>query len=111
MPEEQNPRLYAGALIDAPPEVRPNEDRYAELDVMTNFSFLQGASHPDELVYTAAWHGYHALAICDINTLAGVVRAHQAARDIAGFRLIVGARLVFRDGSPDLLVWPSDREA
>ena len=47
----------------------------------------------------------------DINTLAGVVRAYEAARKIKNFRLIVGARLVFTDGSPDLLVWPIDRDA
>jgi len=49
---------------------------YAELTVTSNFTFLTGASHPDELVVRAAEYGYRAVAITDINTLAGVVRAH-----------------------------------
>ena len=111
MPDNENAKLYAGSTIEPPAALVPCDDAYAELDVTTNFSFLHGASHPDELVYTAAMLGYRALAITDINTLAGVVRAYEAARKIDGFKLIVGARLVFRDGSPDLLVWPTDREA
>ena len=51
--------------------------RYAELHCRTNFSFLEGASHPDELVHRAAELGYHALAITDRNSLAGVVRARR----------------------------------
>jgi len=111
MPEIENPKLYAGTAIKRPTEVVPSEHAYAELDVTTNFSFLHGASHPDELVYTAALLGYCAMAVTDINTLAGVVRAYEAAKTIKGFQLIVGARLMFTDGSPDLLVWPSDRDA
>ena len=111
MPEIENPKLYAGAKFDPPTEVAPCEHPYAELDVTTNFSFLHGASHPDELVYTAALLGYRAMAVTDINTLAGVVRAYEAARKIKNFQLLVGARLVFADGSPDLLVWPGDRDA
>ncbi len=111
MPENENKKLYTGARIDPPTAVAACEEAYAELDVTTNFSFLHGASHPDELVYTAALHGYRALAITDINTLAGVVRAHEAARKIEGFKLIVGSRLVFADGAPDLLVWPTDQPA
>ncbi len=111
MPENDNDKLYTGSAIEPPAEVASCEHRYAELDVTTNFSFLHGASHPDELVYTAALHGYHAMAVTDINTLAGVVRAYEAARKVRGFKLLVGARLVFCDGTPDLLVWPSDREA
>ena len=111
MPEAENPKLYTGTKIEPPTEVVPSEHRYVELDVTTNFSFLHGASHPDELVYTAALLGYHALAVTDINTLAGVVRAYEAAKKIKGFQLIIGARLVFTDASPDLLVWPSDRDA
>ena len=111
MPETENIKLYAGAKFDPPTEVAACEHPYAELDVTTNFSFLHGASHPDELVYTAALLGYRAMAVTDINTLAGVVRAFEAARKVKGFQLIVGARLVFTDGSPDLLVWPTDRDA
>ena len=83
---------------------------YAELAVMSNFTFLKGVSHPDELVFQAAKLGLDAVAITDANTLAGVVRAHTAAKEI-GFRFIVGARLKFADQTPDMLCWPSDRAA
>ena len=63
---------------------------YAELQVTRNFSFLRGASHPEELVAVAADLGLAAMALSDRNTLAGVVRAHIAARR-AGLRFIVGA--------------------
>jgi len=82
---------------------------YAELQVMTNFSFLEGASHAEELVHQAAALGLAAIAITDRNTLAGVVRAHVAARD-AGLRVITGARLDFRDG-PSALCLPMNRAA
>src|ERR1700726_2348638 len=62
---------------------------YAELQVTSNFSFLRGASHPDELVVTAAALGHHAIAITDRNSLAGIVRAHHAAKTI-GIRLAIG---------------------
>src|SRR5258707_7551376 len=80
---------------------------YAELDVSTNFSFLRGASHPDELVYRAAELGHTAIAVTDLNSVAGVVRAHQAAKTV-GIKLCVGARLRFTD-APDVLVWAMDR--
>jgi error-prone DNA polymerase len=83
---------------------------YAELQVSTNFSFLRGASHPDELVVTAAALGLRAIAVTDRNTLAGVVRAHDAAKK-AGLRLVVGTRLDFSDGSPSVLCYPTDRAA
>ena len=79
-----------------------------KLDVTTNFSFLRGASHPDELVYRAAELGTVAIAITDINSVAGVVRAHQAAKE-SGIQLCVGARLRFTD-APDVLVWAENRE-
>ncbi len=82
---------------------------YAELDVLSNFSFLQGASHPDEFVLQAAALGLKAVGIADVNSLAGVVRAHIAAKE-AGMRLIVGSRLRFQDGE-DLLAFPMDRTA
>ncbi len=82
---------------------------YAELQVTSNFSFLRGASHPEELVERAAELGYGALAVTDRNSLAGIVRAHAAARK-AGLRLVVGARLDLEDG-PSLLAYPSDRAA
>ncbi len=83
---------------------------YIELQVTTNFSFLRGASHPDELVLTAAALGHPAIAVTDRNSLAGVVRAHDAAKQL-GIRLVVGARLDFSDGKPSVLCWPSDRAA
>ena len=111
MPENENEKPYLGSSMKAPEAVSPCEVDYAELDVTTNFSFLRGASHPDELVYTAANLGYEAMAITDRNTVAGVVRAFEAAKKVQGFNLIVGARLAFIDGTPDLLVWPSDVDA
>jgi error-prone DNA polymerase len=83
---------------------------YAELQVTTNFSFLEGASHPHELIVRAAELGLSAIAVTDRNSLAGVVRAHLAARE-AGVKLIVGCRLTFTEGSPDLLCYPQDRAA
>ncbi|WP_282606994.1 error-prone DNA polymerase [Pelagibius sp. Alg239-R121] len=82
---------------------------YAELDVLSNFTFLQGASHPAEFVLKAAALGLQAIGIADVNSLAGVVRAHVAAKE-AGLRLVVGARLRFQD-SADLLAFPMDRAA
>src|SRR3954464_2543484 len=80
---------------------------YAELWCKTNFSFLEGASHADELASRAAELGCHALAITDRNSLAGVVRAHVAAK-AAGLKLLVGAELTPEDASP-VLVWAADR--
>ena len=82
---------------------------YAELQVTSNFSFLRGGSHGDELAITAAALGLSAMAITDRNSLAGVVRAHTGAKS-AGIRLIVGARLDLQDGS-SLLCFPTDRAA
>jgi error-prone DNA polymerase len=70
---------------------------YAELHCLSNFSFLRGASHPDELVAQAAQQGYAALALSDECSLAGVVRAHQAAQQ-AGLKLIVGSEMSTVDG-------------
>src|SRR5205085_10474841 len=70
---------------------------YAELQVASNFSFLRGASHPDELVVTAAALGHAAIAITDRNSLAGIVRAHHAAKTI-GIRLVIGCRPELRAG-------------
>jgi error-prone DNA polymerase len=111
MPDAPDEKLYNGPAAEPPAEVAPCDHPYAELDVTTNFSFLRGASHPDELVFTAASLGYRAMAVTDVNSLAGVVRAYEATRKVKGFRLIVGARLVFADGTPDLLAWPADLAA
>jgi error-prone DNA polymerase len=91
------------------------EPRFAELAAMTNFSFLRGASHPEEMVARAAELRLAGIGIADRNSLAGVVRAHTFARDnveaMAGARVVPGARLVFIDGCPDVLVYPKDRAA
>jgi error-prone DNA polymerase len=81
--------------------------RYAELHCKTNFSFLEGASHADELVRRSGELGYRALAVTDRNSLAGVVRAHIAAKEV-GLQLIVGAEVTPADGPP-LVLWPTDR--
>src|ERR1700759_809893 len=86
---------------------------YAELAITTNFSFLRGASHPQELAVAASLLGLKAIGIADRNTLAGVVRAYDALEQIEGSKpkLLVGARLVFTDGTPDILAYPKDRAA
>ena len=83
---------------------------YAELAVTTNFSFLRGASKAEELVLRAKELGLVGLGIADRNSVAGVVRAHAMAK-VIGFKIAVGARLVFSDGSPDILAYPEDRAA
>ena len=70
---------------------------YAELHCVTNYSFLRGASDPEELVHRAAELGYHALAITDECSVAGVVRAHGAAKE-AGIKLLVGSEFTLEDG-------------
>ncbi|WP_460448477.1 error-prone DNA polymerase [Alsobacter sp. SYSU BS001988] len=99
-----------------PPAPRRGEGPpYAELAVTTNFSFLRGASHPEELVAEAWRLGLAGIGVADRNSLAGVVRAHVALKETgaaeAGMRLAVGARLVFADGAPDVLAYPADRAA
>src|SRR5436190_18766957 len=86
---------------------------YAEIAVTTNYSFLRGASHPGELVQRAADLRHAAIGIADRNTLAGIVRAYAAVQVIKENRpkLLVGARLVFVDGTPDILAYPTDRAA
>jgi len=79
---------------------------YTELQVTSNFSFLRGGSHPDELVEAAAKQGYTAIAITDRNSMAGVVRAHMAAK-LVGIRFIPACRLDLLDG-PSLLAYPTD---
>ena len=83
--------------------------RYAELQTTSNFSFLRGGSHAEELVETAASLGQAAVAVTDRNSLAGIVRAHMAAKK-AGIRFIVGCRLDLSDGV-SLLCYPTDRAA
>jgi len=108
MPEPANAlfRDMPEVPVRVPPSAR---FPYAELEVTTNFSFLRGASHPDELVFRAAELGYSAIGVTDFNTVCGMVRAHEAAQK-SGIQLCVGARLILEDG-PDVLVWPTDRAA
>jgi error-prone DNA polymerase len=87
---------------------------YAELAVTTNFSFLRGASHPQQFVRQAQALGHAAIGIADRNTLAGVVRAYGEWKTLPEDdrpQLLIGARLVFRDGTPDILAYPRDRKA
>ena len=83
--------------------------RYSELQVTTHFSFLRGASSAEELFATAAAMGVEALGVVDSNSLAGIVRAWEAAKT-TGVRLVVGCRLDLSDGM-SLLVYPTDRPA
>src|SRR5438132_1471479 len=82
---------------------------FTELQVTSNFSFLRGASHPDELVEQAATLGYKHIAITDRNSFAGIVRAHAAARQL-NIRLIIGCRLDLLDGI-SLLAYPINMPA
>ena len=88
---------------------QPSGLPYVELAAGTNFSFLRGASHGEEMVFEAARLGLCGLAITDRNSLAGVVRAHMAAKE-AGLPFAPGCRLVFTDATPDSLVWPVNRQ-
>jgi error-prone DNA polymerase len=95
--------------------VKPrNPATYAEIGVTTNFSFLRGASHPQDYVHQAGGHGLAAIGIADHNTLAGVVRAYSELNNPdlkVKPKLLIGSRLVFTDGTPDVLIYPRDREA
>ncbi|WP_054774762.1 PHP domain-containing protein [Methylogaea oryzae] len=81
---------------------------YAELHCLSNFTFLRGASHPEELTERADKLGYSALAITDECSLAGVVRAHAAAKPL-GIKLIVGSEIQLADG-PKLVLLAQNRE-
>jgi len=81
---------------------------YAELQVTSNFTFMRGGSHPEELVECAAGLGYNKIAITDCNSVAGVVRAHKAAKDCEKkIGIIPACRLELVDGPP-LLAYPTD---
>src|SRR6476660_5043367 len=87
---------------------------YAEIGITTNFSFLRGGSHPQDYVNEASELRLPVIGIADHNTLAGVVRAYvELENPRVEFRpkLLIGSRLVFRDGTPDILVYPHDRAA
>src|SRR5260221_2160916 len=81
---------------------------YAELHCLSNFTFLRGASHPEELVKRAAGLGYSALAVTDECSLAGAVRAHVAARDF-GLPLVIGSEIRLRQGAERPIPAPHPR--
>ncbi|MBS7703862.1 error-prone DNA polymerase [Chelatococcus asaccharovorans] len=95
---------------------------YGDPVAATHFSFLRGTSHPAEMVRRAAELGQNGIGIADRNTVAGVVRAYVPVRDAARaytkenagaalpFKLLVGARLAFTDGTPDIVAYPADRD-
>jgi error-prone DNA polymerase len=85
---------------------------YAELQVTSNFSFLRGASHPQELVAAAHEYGHYAIALTDRNTLSGIVLAHSTLKRITGrhTRFIVGCRLDLSNGE-SILCYPTTRKA
>jgi error-prone DNA polymerase len=90
---------------------------FAEIAVTTNYSFLRGASRPQEFAVAATRHGLATIGIADHNTLAGVVRLYDGLQEVKRQakietpRLLVGSRLVFVDGTPDILAYPTDRTA
>ena len=93
-----------------------NVPGYVELVSTSNFSFLRGGSHPEELAVTSSVLGLRGFGLTDRNSFAGVVRAYVALRDMdpapaADFRYLVGTRLVFADGTPDIVAYPTDRDA
>jgi error-prone DNA polymerase len=87
---------------------------YAEIGITTNFSFLRGGSHPQDYVHQAGELRLPVIGIADHNTLAGVVRAYKELENPeVEFKpkLLIGSRLVFMDGTPDILIYPRDRAA
>src|SRR5216684_3746825 len=96
--------FFTGCMRDMP--------RYFEFAVASNFSFLRGASHAEELMLQAAHIGLDGLGLCDRNSVAGVVRAHLIKREQKlTLAYHPGARLVFADNTPDILAYPRDRGA
>ncbi len=86
------------------------EQPYFEFGITSNFSFLNGASRAEELAHHAKALGLAGIGVADHNSLAGIVRAHMAAKH-EGIAFAVGARLVFSDGTPDILAYPQNRTA
>src|ERR1700736_5446248 len=87
---------------------------YAEIGITTNFSFLRGGSHPQDYVHQASKLRLPVIGIADHNTMAGVVRAYKELENPEVKykpKLLIGTRLVFMDGTPDILVYPRDRAA
>jgi error-prone DNA polymerase len=87
---------------------------YAEIGITTNYSFLRGGSHPQAYVHQASALRLPVVGIADHNTLAGVVRAYKELENpevIYKPKLLIGSRLIFIDDTPDILVYPRDRQA
>ena len=98
------------------PRLPTPEAAYAELVSTTNFSFLHSGSHPEEMVSAAMHLGLAAFGVTDRNSFAGVVRGYVVARDrdkarFPHFRYLVGVRLCFADGTPDIVAYPTSRVA
>ncbi len=104
-------------MSDLPAPETPPEPVFAELVAATNYSFLRGASHPADMVAEAIRLGMPGIGIADRNSVAGVVRAWAFLKElqvkgevaVEDFRLVVGARLVFADGTPDIVAYPVSR--
>ncbi len=90
-------------IVAAPSPVVQKTVPYAELRCKSNYSFLEGASHPEELVAQAHALGYRAITIADRNSLGGVIRAHVAAKKV-GIKLLIGAELTPTDSLPVVLL-------
>ena len=98
-------------LFRAAVSTRRFSPAYAELQATSNYSFLRGASHPEELLLAAKMLGLHALAITDRNSLAGLLRSHGRAKEPKiDIRLVIGCRLDLREGT-SYLVYPTGRAA
>lgn len=119
MPDPADPKVHAhpfkrAALNGAGADrsaYTPSLTAYAELTAASNYTFLTGASHPDELIAQAAALGHRAIALTDCNSLAGIVRAHVAAKD-SGIPFVVGCRLRFVEPAGlSLFVYPTNRAA
>ncbi|MFX9169428.1 PHP domain-containing protein, partial [Acinetobacter baumannii] len=95
-PDNDEPVWFLHGVLDKGKIMRVPLPDYAELFCMSNFSFLHGASHAEELVERAMTLGYRALAITDECSLAGVARAHTAAKNTA-LKLIIGAHFKLDD--------------
>ena len=111
MPESEHQKIRKELEpLGEPAPVGP----YVELQVTTNFSFLRGGSHPHELVKQAQHMGCKAVAITDINTLAGIVRGYTEAKEIS-MPYIVGCHVQTKSDSDEiplsLLMYPTDRAA
>jgi len=97
----------------SPGGIAPMPD-YAEIGITTNFSFLRGGSDPRDYVHQASELRLSAIGIADHNTMAGVVRAYKELDNPAVAhrpKLLIGSRLLFMDGTPDILAYPRDRMA